>query len=141
MDKLEELRDWIDELNKPLVVPKGLGEWLAEQNLGNEKNLFGIIGGLEDMWVRGDFEEFIGNNKKKLIEVILGARPYELEKEKLYYVLNKQGKTLLMFVGEKVCVSSGYEIHDDNKGFYQFTEKQIKDYDKRYWAFAEEVAE
>ena len=66
---------------------------------------------------------------------------YEIEKEKLYYVLNKQGKTLLLLIGGKVCLSSGYVLRDDNKGLYQLTEKQIKDYDERYWAFVVEVAE
>ena len=64
--------------------------------------------------------------------------------EKLYYVLDKQGKTLLMnFMDVKVCSSGGYEVHDGNKYMYQLTEKQIKDYDERYFAFAVpvEVAE
>ena len=139
------LIDQLDEPEKiePLVVPKYLGEWLAKQSLGNEKNLFGIIGGLEDMWVRGDFEEFIDTNKKELIEVILGTKPYEVEKEKLYYVLDKQGKTLLVLMGGEVRISGGYVLSEStaNKEIFQLTEKQIKDYDERFWQFAVGVVE
>lgn len=65
----------------------------------------------------------------------------EVEKEQLYYVLNKHGQTLLVFIGGAVCLSSGYVLRDGNKDKYQLTEKQIKDYDERYWEFAVEVAE
>lgn len=155
MDKLEELRDWtedlswevpdivdkIDEINRPLVVPKELGTWLGCQELGNEGSLFSIIGRLEDMWVGGHFVDFINDNKGQLIEVILGNREYVVEQEKLYYVLNKHGQTLLVFIGGVVCLSSGYPLRDGNKDKYQLTENQIKDYDPRYWSFAVEVAE
>ena len=66
---------------------------------------------------------------------------YEVEKEKLYYVLDKQDKTLLVLMGGEVKLSGGYELHDSNKDMYQLTEKQIKDYDERFLEFAEEVAE
>lgn len=79
--------------------------------------------------------------KKQLIEVILGNRPYEVEKEKLYYVLNDHGQTLLVIIGGAVCLSSGYAIRDNNKDKYQLTEKQIKEYDPKYWIFAVEVEE
>lgn len=162
MDKMEELRDWIgelnwegvgdvlsdvvdkiDELNKPLVVPNGLGEWLDNENLGNEGSLFSIIGELEDMWPGCNFEEFITDNKKQLIEVILGNRGYEVEKEKLYYVLDKQGKTLLVLMSGEVRISGGYVLSEStaNKEIYQLTEKQIKDYDERFWPFAVGVTE
>ena len=162
MDKMEELREWIgelnwegigdvlsdivdkiDELNRPLVVPKGLGEWLDNENLGNEGSLFTIIKKLDDMWVKSEFEDFISDNKGQLIEVILGNRGYEAEKERLYYVLDKQSKTLLVLIGGEVRISGGYALSESTatKDIYQLTEKQIKDYDERFWEFAVEVAE
>ncbi|WP_373742921.1 DUF1642 domain-containing protein [Jeotgalibaca porci] len=138
-----DLIDQLDEPTKvePLVVPKELGEWLAERHLGCQGSLFSIIGDLEDMWVGSHFEDFITDNKKSLIEVILGAREYEVEKEKLYYVLNKRDETLLVFMRGEVKLSVGYVLRDGNKEIYQLTEKQIKDYDERYWPFAVEVTE
>lgn len=160
MNKLEELREWIgelnwegvgdvlcdvvdkiDELNKPLVVPKGLGMWLSDQCLGEEGSFFSVISELEDMWLWSYFKDFINDNKNELIEVILGLREYEVEKEKTYYVLDRQGKTLLVLMGDEVRISGGYVLSESSaiKDIYQLTEKQIKNYDERFWSFAVEV--
>lgn len=136
IEKLDE-----PEKVEPLVVPKELGEWLAKQDIGDEGRFFSIIGRLDDMLGMDMFDNFIDDNKKELIEVILGTRPYKVEKEELYYVLDKKGKTMLMSWGGKATSSGGYSIHDVSKGLYQLTERQIKDYDERYWPFAVEVAE
>lgn len=81
----ERAIEMVEELLEPteaksLVVPKELGEWLGCQKLGNEGSFFSIIAELEDMWLGCGFEEFITDNKKQLIEVILGNRGYEVEK-------------------------------------------------------------
>lgn len=163
MDKLEELREWIgelnwegvgdvlcdvvdkiDELNKPLVVPKGLGMWLSDQCLGEEGSFFTNIKNLEDMWVESNFEDFITDNKRELIEVILGTREYEVEKEKLYVVeLSNDHLTnyLAYDLVYKVFFISKNQEDALNKYKKKFTEQEIKDYDERYWAFAVEVAE
>lgn len=142
-EEVLNLIDQLYELNRPLVVPKDLGEWLGCQKLGNEGSLFSIIIELEDMWLECGFEEFVTDNKKQLIEVILGNRGYEVEQEKLYYVLDKQSKTLLVLMSGEVRISGGYVLSEStaNKEIYQLTEKQIKDYDERFWEFAVEVTE
>lgn len=63
---------------------------------------------------------------------------YEVEKEPLYWVRNKEGKSLLSRFSKNVNTSSGYDIDQQkiHKKEYTFTEKEIKDYDERYWAFA-----
>lgn len=158
MDKMEELRDWIgelnwegvggvlsdvvdkiDELNRPLVVPKGLGEWLDNENLGNEGNLFSIIGRLEDMWADSRFEDFINDNKGQLIEVILGSRGYEVEKEKLYQVI----------IPRKDAVWDCYYLDHDggismttkSKYVDSHTEEFIRSISDDLWQFAVGVAE
>ena len=74
---------------------------------------------------------------------------YEIEKEKLYYTVDEKGQTLLYKSQERGILRSNgpkletvlkeYEHEDSN--MYQLTEKEIKDYDWRYWLFAVEVAE
>lgn len=161
MDKMEELRDWIgglnwegvgdvlsdvvdkiDELNKPLVVPKGLGMWLSDQCLGEEGSFFTVIGELEDMWSESGFLDFITDNKKELIEVILGNREYEVEKEKLYRVELPSGHIMYMS-GGKYKTSYSYMPTEYAKTTpdFLFTEAEIKAIDERYLVFAVEVAE
>ena len=155
MDKLEELREWIgelnwegvgdvlcdvvdkiDELNKPLVVPKGLGMWLSDQCLGEEGSFFSIIGELEDMWVESDFEDFITENKKELIEVILGNRGYEVEK-KLYQVIiprkDMVWECYYLDRDGRIVVASNSKYADSH------TEEFIRSVSDDLWQFAVEV--
>lgn len=50
-----------------------------------------------------------------------------------------------MNIGGGVCKSAGVNIyaavHRKDEEKYQLTEKEIKDYDERFWAFAEPVEE
>ena len=158
MDKMEELRDWIgelnwegvgdvlsdvvdkiDELNKPLVVPKGLGEWLDNESLGNEGGLFSIIGRLEDMWPGCNFEEFITDNKKQLIEVILGNRGYEVEKEKMYRVIIPTKDTVWEYY--YLDQDGGIDVSNSLKYVDSHTEEFIRSVSDDLWQFAVEVAE
>lgn len=156
MDKLEELREWIgelnwegvgdvlsnvvdkiDELNRPLVVPKELAEWLAEQSLGEEGSLFSIIRRLEDMWSECDYLDFITDNKKELIEVILGNRGYEIEKEKLYQVIIPTKDKLWKYY--YLNDDGGINITNKLKYVKSHTEEFIRSVSDDLWQFAEEV--
>lgn len=158
MDKLEELREWIgelnwegvgdvlcdvvdkiDELNKPLVVPKGLGMWLSDQCLGAEGSFFSIIGELEDMWVESDFEDFITENKKELIEVILGSRGYEVEKEKMYRVIIPTKDTVWEYY--YLDQDGGINVSNSLKYVDSHTEEFIRSISDDLWQFAVEVVE
>ena len=160
MDKLEELRDWIgelnwegvgdvlcdvvdkiDELNKPLVVPNDLGKWFSEQSLGAEGSFFTNIKKLNDIWVESNFEDFITDNKRELIEVILATRKYEVQKEKLYRVELPSGHIMYMSGREDKASYSYMPIkYAKTTPDFLFTEAEIKAIDKRYWTFAVEVA-
>ena len=87
-------------------------------------------------WVRENPEEY----------VMAVRNGYEVEKERLYYVLNGQGYFMLLESRTVGATQAGNVTFEDAKErgvlcIYQLTEKQIKDYDERYWQFAVEVAE
>lgn len=80
MDKLETL-----------VVPEELGAWLEERGFGISGAYFTVINELFHYWentIGSSTGDFITENKKELIEVILGTRGYEIEGP-LYYALAK----------------------------------------------------
>ena len=133
-----------------LVVPVDLGEWLQSRRIGDSGVCFSTIESLFNYWdTAPDISvfDFISRNKKELIEVILGTRGYEIEEPPKYYVLDKYGVAILkknaMSAGGGVGKSAGVNIyaavHRQDEEKYQLTEKEIKDYDERYWAFAEPV--
>lgn len=73
-----------------------------------------------------------------------------LKNEKLYYVklpnTNSKGEYLYLAQGNstgKYWLNSWLERleYDSDVCKHKFTEKEIKDYDPRYWAFVMEVAE
>ena len=66
----------------------------------------------------------------------------EVEEEQKYYVLNSEAKTMIRKNDSGVGTSSGFKIKNwlNNEG-YKLTEREIKDYDERYFAFAVKVEE
>ena len=70
---------------------------------------------------------------------------YEVEKEKLYHVVNKENYFMLRKYDGLVDIMqvsstvSRDEFGKDTR--FMLTEQEIKDFDKRYWAFAEEVTD
>ena len=130
------------EESKKVVIPKFVADWIEEMKQG-ERPLYNVMSSLTNkrnhewtIWKRAN---------KNFSEIVAQAwlYGYEVGKEQLYYVLDKQGKTLLVLMGGEVCISGGYVLSEStaNKDIYQLTEKQIKDYDQRFWSFAVEVAE
>lgn len=85
-----------------LVVPEELGVWLADKKLGKSSHYFTIIDALFHYWdntIDSPIGSFIGENKKELIEVIIGSRKYKIEGP-LYYALIK-GHELVVDGGDK----------------------------------------
>src|SRR5699024_4713441 len=133
-----------------LTVPTDLGGWLQSRGIGDSLTYFSTIDALYHHWegvIGSPTGSFITDNKKELIEVILGTRGYEIEEPPKYYVLDKYGVAILkksaMSAGGGVGKSAGVNIyaaiHRQDEEKYQLTEKEIKDYDERYWAFTEPV--
>ena len=65
-----------------LVVPAELGKWLQSRRIGDSGVYFSTIDSLFHYWDYAPNREvfnFISQNKKELIEVILGTRGYRVE--------------------------------------------------------------
>ena len=135
-----------------LVVPEELGVWLEDVELGEPGNYFTTIDRLFHYWdtvIGSKTGDFISQNKKEILEVIIGSRGYRVEKPTKYYVIDKYGAAVLrkndISIGGRVDRSIGVSIHlrisEQDKHKYQLTEQEIKDYDERYWAFAKPVEE
>ena len=74
-----------------LTVPTDLGEWLQYREMGDSGAYFSTIDALYNHWesvISSPTGSFITDNKKELIEVILGTREYRIEAP-LYYALIK----------------------------------------------------
>lgn len=74
-----------------LVVPEELGRWLKNRSLGSPGRYFTVINELFEHYITVasyPTDNFIHENKKELIEVILGSREYKVEEPK-YYALIK----------------------------------------------------
>ena len=65
-----------------LTVPTDLGEWLQSRGIGESLTYFSTIDALYHHWesvISSPTGSFITDNKKELIEVILGTREYRIE--------------------------------------------------------------
>lgn len=65
-----------------LTVPTDLGEWLQSRGVGESLTYFSMIDALYHHWesiISSPTGSFIIDNKKELIEVILGTRGYRIE--------------------------------------------------------------
>ena len=88
-----------------LTVPTDLGEWLQSRKIGESGAYFSTIDALYHYWegvISSPTGSFITDNKKELIEVIIGSREYEVEEEPLYHALIK-GHELVAYEDAWAC--------------------------------------
>ena len=90
-------------------------------------------------WLYGDSQEEMLKREYLLIDAI--RHGYEVEEEKRYRVVFRSHKDdLILFkTGEHIFI--GAESANGGNWKQHFTESEIKDYDERFWAFAEEVTD
>ena len=96
-----------------LIVPEGIGVLLEDMDIGKSSRYFTMIDALFHYWdhtIGSPLGDFIAENRKELIEVILGTRGYEVEEEPLYYALIK-GNELLDGVA-KYWAHNKYDLED-----------------------------
>lgn len=156
--------DLADQLEEPgkVVIPQFVADWWERD--GDSVTLYGwlrvekkykfhLISKFYDKGL-GDYlskvEEWADENDSIFLELVNG-KPYEVEKEKLYYVKlptavwNDEASELedssfylkLNITSEEIAFSNLSRKVGDWSG--ALTEKQIKNFDPRYWPFAEPV--
>lgn len=141
VDDLQNLL--VPKQEKP-VIPQFVAYWIERQKQYGNEPVFISMKRLINQAPQNVVNWF-NNNLDLYARAWLDG--YEVDKEKVYYVLDKEGVALLKksVTGEGVDKSIGVNINnakswkDEKK--YQLTEQEIKDYDKRYWIFAKEVTE
>ena len=141
-----QLARQLDEPAK-VVIPRFVAEAL-EKAKGSNYFASQLINAMYDSSDEVGYWLEVPSNEKLLLRAWLDG--YEVEKEKLYYVelpnTNFESESLYLAQGN---VSGDYWFNSRLERLYykagvckhQFTEKEIKDYDERYWPFAVEVAE
>lgn len=142
----------IEQLDEPekVVIPQFVADWIEttkkySRSINYLMNYEAINKESRELalWC---FESGNDDNLHNLARAWLDG--YEIEKEKLYYVLDKLRRPILAIYEEEeiIRLSSVSEVELVEKLLnsiykYRFTEKQIKDYDERFWPFAVEISE
>ena len=159
VDGVAELQESYALLKKP-VIPQFVAYYI-ENNKGKEFSLgtwlnfvnleYGFESETEEWLYSGSYEEQM-RREYLLVDAIRYG--YQVEKEKNYEVTVGKGTwgghtsvvVLYKSVGKTIVLREmSEEYYEDSKRkaptSFWLTEKEIKDYDKRYWVFAEEVTE
>ena len=136
-----EVMELIYQLDEPekVVIPQFVADYLekAKKEISLLR-VFEIANGLNelDMWRK----EYNWIRLYHLDFARAWLDGYEIKKEKKYLVEDNHYALLCKFEGK---VISTHESENDDLPIecleFEFTEKEIKDYDERFWAFAVEV--
>lgn len=133
------------EIDKP-IVPRFVADWYENEGKRSSWwNWFYKWGRDES---RSDLEiKTIGwmQDYNEEMFVVMFKYGYEVEEEQKYYVINKEKELILGWSHSAYmtpCIE-GYEYmkHNGRESLFQLTEQEIKDYDERFWAFAEPIKE
>ena len=134
----------LDEPQKP-VVDSFVAEWFEDNKDDLDNAIFGYLVFWEERDTDSVLYQWFAKSENNPIETLIRMKDgYEVEKEPLYTVeLPSMTPSKLVF-DEDYCK---YKIVGDytvGRLRHHLTEKEIKYFDERYWAFAvpvEEVAE
>lgn len=139
LKNVSEVKEVIPEREK-VTIPKEVAEWIVgcrEHGYDFAVTLDeGVNDSPEDVW------KWLGNANNQDTFARAWLDGYEIE-EPLYWVRNKEGRSLLVRGHSAIEISSASSVNyqENHAEHYTFTEKEIKDYDERYWAFAVSVEE
>ena len=140
---VEHIINQLDEPQKP-IIPQFVADWIESQ----DDPIYGMCVNYEMWGVNGDngTTSFTGEIAEWFDDILNVENyyracidGYEVEKEKKYYVdldtaayvAKWNGDGSVQIYTDSISGSDEYELH--------LTEKEIKDYDKRFWAFAVKV--
>ena len=144
--EINGLIDQLDESQKP-VIPQFVADYIELNKGWSEDRQEYIEDDSNGLWFALDgnsygmpnsVSDWLFNEEKVETFAKAWLDGYEIEKEKLYRVKDNNGTLLCKAKGEVMTVTKALYIGYEQE-FYHLTEKEIKDYDKRYWAFAEPV--
>lgn len=137
------IRD-LEQLDEPQksVVPKFVAEWFEENKDDLDNAIFGYLVFWEERDTDSVLYQWFAKSENNPIETLIRMKDgYEVEKEPLYTVeLPSMTPSKLVF-DEDYCK---YKIVGDytvGRLRHHLTEKEIKYFDERYWAFAVPVEE
>ena len=138
-----QVYDLIDLLEEPekVVIPSFVAE-AFEKARGDNAYAEQLISATYESSDEVGYWLEVPSNEKLLLRAWLDG--YEVEEEQKCYILDSEDIPLLERWGNKIQRTttqlSIYEKGRDSSRF-ELTEQEIKDYDKRFWPFAVEVAE
>ncbi len=126
----------LSEPDKP-VIPNFVAEWFEENKDNLDDAIFGYIIFWEERDTNSELYQWFAKSKNKPIETLVRMKDgYEVEKEPLYTVEMPSITSSKLVYDEDYCK---YRIVGDyTVGCLRqhLTEKEIKAFDERYWAFA-----
>lgn len=126
-------------VGKP-VIPKYVAEWIT--NHRDTFDLYPMLKRLEKNIKRRELTYKLYRENTHIFVNAYLTGEYEVEEEPLYYALDSEDIPLLERVGNQIQRAttelSIYEKGRDNSRF-ELTEQEIKNYDARFWPFAEPV--
>lgn len=117
------------------VIPQFVADWIERQMKFGYEDVFISMTRLRER-APEKVKFWFDNNPD--IYALAWLNGYEVAKEKLYHVKDNDETMLckvygkVMTAGKGWCIGYGQEV-------YHLTEKEIRDYDERYMAFAEEI--
>ena len=148
----EEVLNLIDQLGEPrkVIIPQFVADWWERDDDSvtlygglrvKKKHKFDLISKFHDKGlgdVLSEVEDWLDEYKSTFLDLVNG-KPYEIEKEKLYYVIiptkDKGWKYYFLDKGR------GIDMEDDLKNVERHTEAFIRSVSDDLWPFAVEVAE
>ena len=145
--EISDLKNLLLPQPKKPVIPQFVADWIDAHNLhGNNplREYRDLENDFNEGWTdEKDAEVYHWVNKNPYAFIDALRYGYEAEKEKRYHVVNKENYFMLRKYDGLVDilrVSSSMSRDEYGKDTsFMLTEKEIKDYDERYWAFADEV--
>lgn len=127
-------------LLKP-VIPQFVADWIERQmEFGYESAFISMTRLRNNAPEKVKF--WFDNNPDTYARAWLDG--YEVEKEKKYQVIIRDGEYIRLYLckhGDNVIIGTNDNYIEKCPEVTYLTEQEIKDYDERYWAFAEEITQ
>ena len=135
-----------------IEIPKYVADWWERDDdsvtlygglRAGKKHKFDLVSIFYDKGL-GDYlskvEDWIYENDSAFLDLVNG-KPYEVEEEQKYYVDLETAAYVAKWNGDNQVGIYTDGVFGNDEFEFHLTEKEIKDYDERFWPFAVEVAE